>query len=554
MLEIALNDTIYTIERKFGKGSNQLVVYTGTLDALLRSSPYHLNVGSEFSDFILHKLGIPCIGFVDPYYDRETKLTFSDLYDTLYIDQERGFSEIYARIRGKEKRKNIFKFLTKTIHQDLYECEVEEKSLKRKESELKEAFQAVAKFLGSVSLPTFIEIQSKIDKLRIERVEVDKQLRNLKLQIRSNPAYVVPLREEVLQLENDVAEKQRELFLIQQTITAYAELENQLYEELDQAARIRISGKQLSSYDFERCPRCLQEITITMKRREAIGLCCLCERQLVDKIDDISDIESHEMQTNVQIGELHELQQYYQSQISTISEELKILQEQFTSKQRALDEATKEFVSPLIQQIESLGYKMAAIDEEILRHEQLHRWRERLQEMEEALIQISTKIMSMQELKKVLIEQENAMKSKLVHFESFLYQFLQDTYPGFEDVRIDGNDFLPLVNNYYYNLKSATQRDIVILGYYYALLRFSIENDSYIPRFLAIDTPRQDDLSENLYDAILKKYKELEDLYSDHFQLFLVLREPAAFLYKNERLQLVEGEKLLRLSGNSLGI
>ena len=112
-------------------------------------------------------------------------------------------------------------------------------------------------------------------------------------------------------------------------------------------------------------------------------------------------------------------------------------------------------------------------------------------------------------------------------------------------VIIHERDYLPIMNNRGYKSKSATQKNIAILGYYYALLRFSLESSSNIPRYLVIDTLRQDDLSPALYEKVLRKYKELEEIYHKGFQLFIVVRDPMDFLRDDEIIQLVEGQHLL---------
>jgi len=544
LMQVELNGTSYTLERNFGRGSRQAVVYQGHMDTLLHDQPSYFSVGEELSDFLLHRLDIPRVSYLDSYSNRERKITFNDLYDALYIDQERGFSQVHARI-SETKRKHIFKLLTRMRHPDLYQVEIEEESLKKQRADLEADFQAVSRFFGSVKLPTPIEIQSRIDRLSEQRAEIGAQLQNLRLQLRSSPAYANPLREEILDLETLVAGKQRDLSFTKQTLESYIELENQLYEDLDRIARIRVSAAQLASFEFERCPRCLQAITIEMKRLETQGNCSVCGRPLVQDSDAIEQLEDYEAQVRFQLEELQELQNYYQDSIKEISDELSILQIQLASRRQALDEAIKEFVSPLIQEIESLGYQTASINEEINRLQELRRWRERLQEMQDKSHQFSLRISEVQAQKEDLLAQERQLRTALVSFEDYFYRFVSSTYPDFLDAKIDDNTFLPVVNNYDYTAKSATQRDVAILGYYYALLRFSLENSSYIPRFLVIDTPRHDDLAEDLYRAILKEYKELEDIYDGDFQLILVVREPVEFLRDDEILQLVDGQRLL---------
>ena len=68
---------------------------------------------------------------------------------------------------------------------------------------------------------------------------------------------------------------------------------------------------------------------------------------------------------------------------------------------------------------------------------------------------------------------------------------------------------------------------------------------SYFPKFLMIDTFRQDDLERSAYERILGKFREIGDRYGNTFQLILVLRDRVDSLVDAEILQLTSGQHLL---------
>ena len=153
---------------------------------------------------------------------------FDDLYDSLYLDQEHGFAEIHARIRGETKRINVFKLLLKISVPELYQAEVEEAGLRLTRDKLIQDAQAVARFLGTLELPTPVEILARRDQLQKMRIELEEQRNSVLEQLRARPEYVHPLRAEVLTLETKLAEKNRDLLFIKQTFQSYLEMENQL--------------------------------------------------------------------------------------------------------------------------------------------------------------------------------------------------------------------------------------------------------------------------------------------------------------------------------------
>ncbi|CAG1015812.1 hypothetical protein ANRL4_05603 [Anaerolineae bacterium] len=546
VLQVELNGVSYTISRKIHRGLGEVTVYQGEIDDPLHQQETTLLAGEEFSTFLLNRLGIPRVSFVDSY-DRERAITFYDLYDALYLDQTGGFSEIHARIRGETKRINIFKLLTKTSVPELYELEVDYESLILESDKIKHEADVISRFLGSLEIPSAIELSSRVQELQRQQTDIQSQRDRIRQQMRARTGHANPLREEVLALEAQIAGKGRDFVHARQTLQSYAELENQLREDLDRAKRVRTSALQLSSFDFERCPRCLQEITLEMKRHELHEGCSLCGRPLVRRSDDTTGVEAYERQILAQLDELTDLREQYNNSITQTNADLSVLQEELTAKQQSLDATLEQYLSPLVQEIEALAYQLANVGEEINRLHALERWLGKLDQMQAALQIVREKMEGLQRRREELQEQEKILQGSLQKFQDFYGRFVTDTYPDFVTVTLDRGDFLPRINNRDYRAKSATQKNLAILGYYYALLRYSLEISSYIPRFLVVDTLRQDDLSPELYEKVLRKFKDLEQIYHTGFQAFVVIRESLEFLRDDEVVQLVDGRRLLLL-------
>lgn len=545
LLEVELNEVPYTIERKF-HGAQQVEVYQGRIDDALHEYPTVFAAGSEFSNFLLHKLNIPRISYVDPFTERENAITFEDIYDSLFLDQERGFSEIHARL-SKPKRPNVFKLLTNTVVPDLYSAQLDEMGLRKQLEKLEQEIAAIARFLGDIDLPTPVIIEIRTNELRERRSKLNEQIDRVKRELLARPDYSSPLRTELLTLESALDEKQHDLRFARQTLQDYVELENQLVADQDRVARSRSAAHLLSSFEFEQCPRCLQAMDADMKRREADGRCSLCNRTILRNSDQIDDLIAYEKQISYQLDELKDLEGHYQDSIQGIEEHIERLLAQVNSVRQQLDEASRQFVSPAISDIESLGYQVATIDQELANLEDLRGWHARLDQMKDKGRETRDELATVKQRKSELEERERDLQGRLHLFEGLFHSFVRDIYPGFEAARLNYNTFLPEINDHDYRAKSATQRDIAILGYYYALLRFSLETSSNIPRFLVIDTLRRDDLAEELHRELLLKFKDLETNYGEGFQLFLVVRDKLDFLVDDEILQLVDGGLLLQL-------
>jgi hypothetical protein len=546
VIEAELNGVSYTFERKF-RNQTQIKLYQGSIDQVLHENYTHLSVGEELSSFLLNRLMIPRVSLVDEY-GRERAISFNDLFDGLYIDQEVGFSRIYERIRTGAKRRNVFKLLTGISNPDLFAVGIEEGILRKRHDSVKQDLDSIASFLGTIQLPTIIEIDSEEVELEKRKEVLTSQLNGLREQLRARPDYANPLRNEVLALDAKVASKQRDILFTQQSIRSYIELENQLSEDLDRAQRIRISSQQLSTFEFQRCPRCLQEVTSEMAQRENNDKCGLCGRSLQSNdSDDVGQLDGYERQINYQLAELEELRKYYTLSAEQIGKDLSIVQGELVLKRKALDEAVEQYVSPLFENIQSLGYEIAHIDERLSTLTTHRNWQERLNLKRNELTSINSDLSKLLEKKNELLELERMQRGELLGFEEYFRFFISDIYPGYESAYLN-EDFMPVINEYAYFSKSTTQRNIAILGYYYALLRFSIEHSTYIPRFLVIDTIRQDDLEQGLYEKVLHKFKVIHDKFHDQFQMFLVVRDKTSLLEDVELLRLMKGQYLLNVS------
>jgi DNA repair exonuclease SbcCD ATPase subunit len=286
-----------------------------------------------------------------------------------------------------------------------------------------------------------------------------------------------------------------------------------------------------------------------MQSRELEGHCSLCGRDLVQHVDHAHDLQVYIDQIDAQIEELQELQEQYNEDIERIHIDLQETQNRLAQRRAELDDAIANFVSPVMENVENLSYEIAKVDEELASLTEKQRWLDRIEQMRNSLSDLEERITEVRQRKQELEEQERLMRSRLQPFERFFIHFISDIYPNFQQAQIDDN-FLPRINDHSYKAKSATQKNIAILGYYYALLRFSLERSSNTPRFLVIDTLRQDDLERDLYNRTLEKFAELERTYPGQFQMFLVVRDEIPELQSYELLPpfpLINDQKLLDL-------
>lgn len=539
VLEVELNEIPYTIDRKF-HGSQELVVYQGRIDDIFRPKTTFLR--GEMSDFLLQRLGIPLVSVIDRASGRERSITFSNVYDGLHIDQTRGFSEIQANLSEKD-RIAIFKLLTGISFPNSYELLVREDELTKERTDREKEIEYLNRFLNDVEMLDPAEISIRLRQIDEDYSGIESQIASIHQHMQAQSSYANPLREEILALENTLGDKKQELHFTAQTLRSYWELENQLAEDLDKAIRVRSSVNQLASFEFEQCPRCLQAITDEMKLRELVSVCSVCGRPLIEHANDIEELTLYEGQIESQLEELVELQGRYEKNIQQIEESLVQLENELNQKRDSLDDMMLELVSPAIDNIVILNRALTRLESEKNQLQTKLRWHSQIQKLQDALKKVQEDLVKIRQQKAEILEQERNAENKLLPFKRFFHQFYTQFFPNTE-TEITSKTYLPKIDNYDYRAKSATEKNMAILGYFYALLRFSLESSSFIPKFMIIDTLRQDNLARESYEKVLQQFQQLEEIYGKEFQLFVVVNENFEFL-PHAKITLTPSKRLL---------
>ncbi len=163
--------------------------------------------------------------------------------------------------------------------------------------------------------------------------------------------------------------------------------------------------------------------------------------------------------------------------------------------------------------------------------------------MQDVLTKVQEDLVKIRQQKTEILEQERNAENRLLPFKRFFHQFYTQFFP-YTETEIVSTTYLPKIDGYDYRAKSATEKNMAILGYFYALLRFSLESPSFIPRFMIIDTLRQDNLARESYSKVLWQFQQLEEIYGKAFQLFVVVNENFEFL-PHAKISLTPSSRLL---------
>ncbi|MFA4820286.1 MAG: hypothetical protein WC613_05005, partial [Candidatus Aenigmatarchaeota archaeon] len=316
-------------------------------------------------------------------------------------------------------------------------------------------------------------------------------------------------------------------------------------------------------FDTKICPECNRPLK---QRKE--NHCSLC--------DEILETENSEDYFKKNMSYLKYLKDSIKDSIDVITNEKKI-QDELKEKQAKLskdikvlenliNEKIKTSKTPLIEKISHVSSEISK-KEELIVHvdrnleilESFQHELKQITELEDKIKTMRIKIKSINEN----IEENKRSEILLKSLENNLNSFFNEiNYPGFESIFIDKN-FVVRINSKNEGLKtikeirSASNKIIIRLGLFYALLKTALENSEIKhPRLVYLDSPRDQELKWNRFCNSLLKFRDLSISNNKSGQIFITVVEDAENKFSNEyevlnehvfmRLSNEDGHRLLR--------
>lgn len=130
--------------------------------------------------------------------------------------------------------------------------------------------------------------------------------------------------------------------------------------------------------------------------------------------------------------------------------------------------------------------------------------------LDKSLIKLDEKLLIINKKKKNAKAQASEDKEKIKKLTSYMDYFLRKSgYLDYEEIKLNKNH-IPKINSKDYQSVSDSQRIRTVIAYYYAFLRYSIEQESNFPSFLMIDSPKQQDIEYKDFISIIETLAELE--------------------------------------------
>ncbi len=506
--EIEVNGEVLTIERSLQQLSASIRIREGSIVPNIEKTPASVIALDDLSEFLLGTLDIPVVS-VKTAEGALTPLSFKLLARTFILHQRYSYGGVLNEVQPETRKADVIGFITGAISLKRFEIEQQLAQIQSDTKEQEAYYNSVRAFLSKHNIPSIIEAAGRVQVAEEELGKAKEAQYNLQQRIKeateneqeNRKGRIAALRTEMLNIEEGSARIERALFGLQQEEERIREVLSSLIQDRQKSERLQVSSTILSSVEFSICPRCLLDITPEMKTREQHARCSLCARPLRTNSDAPPKSMPRTDDINTQIDEAEAVLKSVKSEREELQNRQRQLEQQRNDIGRVLDDESRAYVSPavdmLLEQANTIALKEAA-----LTHAR------NLLEQAGALESIRTELEALREkhaaLEDALRDARVARRARLEALRRIYENILRELdFPGFESCRIDPHSLMPYINGSLYIHQGIAYTGLAVIAYHLALLELSLQEKTYFPRLLIIDSPAVGDLNEKSHDKLL---------------------------------------------------
>lgn len=539
LLEISINDEVFTIERKLFSPNLDITIHlTGIKDLnqkhkKLEVSPRQVKNRESISSFILKKLNLWNIPLKESPTKDQTSIDIMSLRDLLwfcYLDQGR-IRDDKDFLFEKTFMKNIkFKQVFKVIFDIYLDIEATMKSQYKTYKELlkdkTKSLNSIIEFLNESKIPDKDELLKKKNELEKEIYLAKKDYDNVTKDILEKTKFSESFRQELTEIERDISvnnNKLRENKILKEKMLT---LLGQYNEDIRRLNALIDAKKILNPLNIEICPICLNKIII----EENDEKCPICNQKFnFQEIEEDFEKPTTELtRLKSKSKELTDVINNLDTEIINLELEINKSNKKFNQKSIELENRIESFISPLISLREQKYSKVREID--ILQKEidEKIQYYAPLDPLKKEIIEIQIKIEKIKEKLTTLVITDKTYKKIIEQFSFNFYSVLNEfNFPKLDKSTYIEKQLIPIVRDTDYHLIGSAGAIVLITQAWFIAFFHLFKNfESNHPRFFLIDSPQtniglgramEDDYrDENIVFGIYKQYlKLIEDLILD---------------------------------------
>jgi hypothetical protein len=186
----------------------------------------------------------------------------------------------------------------------------------------------------------------------------------------------------------------------------------------------------------------------------------------------------------------------------------------------------KEIISPVLKEVEAINTMLnqlnrklgeaektrTLLNEETLNEQKILDYKQEIKVLRKVIDDLTKESTSASMVKSRFLEILNSILANILHLDEKLLDLDEEYLPVFEEGRLSSKAGREDID------KSKSVKKI--LGYYTAVVEFSLKYGSFHPRLLLLDTPRQDELDFTIFSKILEYWIDLKH-YGKPYQIVI---------------------------------
>ncbi|XQY91891.1 hypothetical protein ACNRWW_20815 [Metabacillus sp. HB246100] len=492
MLEVSLNNKVYTIKRDIFEPKENIEVFSTDIENInkvfpLEYSPDYDREGpaGNFSDFLLSSLNIPIIKVKQaPSKDISpmVRLSFRDLFKYCYFDQDDvGSREILDRKNPSlvVKNKETFKFIHNVLDTQITELQNMIGEKNREKKEVINKYSVIASFLLETKLSTEESLHTKKDELDEKINYLEKEKNYLTDKMKSDNEEMEELRIVVLELEKRInkllSQKSHKEAQLEQNIRLRKEYQADI-NKLQTSLKVK-NSISMQHTEIVECPLCNSKME-TME----------IKKHFVEHNEDVLKKEINSIKNRSK--DLNKLIDELKDELFLFEENLLEDREQLNKAKNILDTKAEKFISPYITQRDIVISELSSFKEQLDKIEYFLKIRLQLKELKQKEELLLKQVSELQSKLEILKEQTPSIEETLNDLGTYLKEFLEYIpIKSAYGIRLSEKTFLPIVRDRNYtDLTSGGLRTLVSLGYITSLLKNSLLKETNFPSLIMIDT------------------------------------------------------------------
>lgn len=505
-MEVESNGEVMTLERSLREMGARLTLRDRPYAKGISSSPGETVAVEEISSVMLQRLRIPEV--MAPKGEKDVEpLSFPNLMRGFILHQRDSFGALIDKMPPM-RRTHIIGFLTGIIPEAFFRRAAVVGEIRSRADTLRSRYDAVIRFLESNGIPDVMvateqveETERAVEASRARRAALQDRMRAGENASEDFRGRLEQLRAELLQVGSRRSELERSRAALIRDSERLTALSASLRADLTKARRLQTSVMILSTVDFQDCPRCLLAVTPEMRQREDHSRCALCNRPLRNHSDASPRFLARTADIALQVDEAERVLRDIRVEIGRTDESLVEMRDKEGVLGVEIEAQSRSFVSPLLDQFVQASAEVAAAETNWVSARRALENRtaaERIREQWEAALN------EIQELEDKIEGARGRARARRSRLRELYQEILHAVrFPDLKSVSIDAKTLMPNINGNLYRHSGVAFTGLAVTCYHLAMLRLSLEEETFFPRLLVIDSPAVGDLNDRNHDDLL---------------------------------------------------